>query len=479
MTNPINHSGLTTPAHIIPRDTPLLQMPLEIVTRIFTYLRGEEIAKSAPVCRQWNQMLKDDDLWGTLFSNRFPTVNSSRIKNFKSAYQSLDSNLRKGVYASATLKGHGHWVYSLAAFDGKLFSGSLEMTIKVWDLKTGQCTATLRGHEDSVYSLAIFDGKLFSGSYDGMIKVWDLKTGHSLETGECTATLKGYENAGCSLAVYDGKLFSDSDNNTIKVWDSETGECTATLKGHESLVCSLAVYDGKLFSGSSDSTIKVWNLKTGECTATFKGHESWVYSLAFFDGKLFSGSYDHIIKVWDLETGKCTATLTGHRGRVCSLAVFEGKLFSGSFDGTIKVWELKTGKCIATLKGDESRVFCLAFFDGKLIKVWDFTADDTTIFQEIADSLEGETQDVADVLERFSRMPKTAKDAIYGKLYAICQPFANEYSGCAEHAFYDQNRQSSTSVQRAQAIREYLSDQPYGSKPPFSTSPSKEGASSG
>ncbi len=461
MANPINHSQLTNPAAIIPQDTPLLQMPQDIVNRILTYLSGQEIVTSSLVCRQLNKALEDDDVWRILFRHHFPSVNPLSIENFQSAYKGVYSNLTKGVYGLHTLKGHGNSVYSLVVFDGKLFSGSADHTIKVWDLEAGQCTATLTGHLKEVTSLAVFDGKLFSGSADHTIKVWDL------EVGQCTATLTGHLKGVNSLVVFDGELFSSSGDNTIKVWDLKTEQCTATLKGHGNSVNSLAFFDGKLFSGSFNCTIKVWDLKTGECTATLRGHEHGVNSVAVYEGKLFSSSADKTIKVWDLETGVCTATLLGHRKGVNSLAVFQGKLFSGSWDNTIKVWDLKTGQCTATLTGHGHSVNSVAVYEGKLfsgsadktIKVWDLTADARTIFEEIAHSLES-YQDVAGALERFSRMPKTAKHAIYGKLYENIKPFVNEYLGCAEHAFHNQYGLISMPVEKAQAIREYLNDLP-------------------
>ncbi len=468
MTNPINHSQLTNPAPIIPQDTGLLDMPQDIVTQILTYLHAQEIGTSSLICRQLNQKLKDDDVWRILFDHRFPTINPRTIENFQSAYKRLHSNPKKGVYASDTFRGHRGAVRSLAAFDGKLFSGSSDGTIKVWELETGQCTATITDNHGSVYSLAVFNGKLFSASDDCTIKVWDLKTG------ECTATLTGHEDSVLSLAVFDENLFSASDDGTIKVWDLKTRECTATLKDDGNSVLYVAVFDGKLFSASDDGTIKVWDLKTGECTAILKGHENSVDSLAVSDGKLFSGSSDHTIRVWDLETRKCTATLTGHNGQVYSLAVLDGKLFSGSSDCTIKVWDIKTEQCKATtLTGHGLRVSSLLMFDGKLfsgsydrtIKVWDFTANDRMIFEEIAELLESQNLDFPYAVERFLRMPKTAKHVIYGKLYEVLKPFANDYWGCGEDAFHNINGQSSPRTEKAQAIREYLNDQPPKNNP--------------
>ena len=72
------------------------------------------------------------------------------------------------------------------------------------------------------------DGKrLFSGSEDNTIKVWDLESGqrdfHSARA-YCTASPAWLER--------DGKrLFSGSKDNTIKVWDLESGKEILTLAG--------------------------------------------------------------------------------------------------------------------------------------------------------------------------------------------------------------------------------------------------------
>ncbi len=438
----------------------------DIFTQFLTHSRAQEIGACASVCREWKQMLMSNEVWRILFCCHFPSVNVEPIMHFKEAYHYL-TNVTNAVYASHTLQGHESRVNSLVIADGKLFSGSDDDTIKVWEIKTGKCLATLKGHEAEVLSLVIADEKLFSGSFDNTIKVWEIKTG------KCLATLKGHDGSVRSLVLDDGKLFSGSFDNTIKVWEIKTGECLATLNGHENTVFSLAIDGDRLFSCSGDKTIRVWDLKTYNSLAILKGHEACVNSLAIDDGRLFSCSEDKTIRGWDLKTYNHLATLESHEDYVVSLSTAHGMLFSGSGDSTINVWDIKTYKKLATLylptpEGGEDgdSVSSLAVTsDGTLysgseevgtIRVWNFTADHNTIFQEIATLLEsGDGQAAEHAVDRFQQMPKTAKNAIYGKLYEILKPFANDYEGCAEDAFFNEEGQSSTYAQIAQAIRDY------------------------
>src|SRR5262249_55045161 len=65
---------------------------------------------------------------------------------------------------------------ALSSDGGRLFSGSLDGTIKVWDMDNGQVTRTLRGHDVGVKRLHLSaDAKrLVSVAFDNSSKVWDL-----------------------------------------------------------------------------------------------------------------------------------------------------------------------------------------------------------------------------------------------------------------------------------------------------------------
>ncbi|KAF9228036.1 WD40 repeat-like protein [Gyrodon lividus] len=93
-----------------------------------------------------------------------------------------------------------------------LISGSLDNTIKVWDVETGNTTRTLFGHIEGVWGVACDKLRLVSGSHDRTIKVWNR------EEGKCTTTLFGHRGAVTCLGLGEDKIVSGSDDGDVRVW---------------------------------------------------------------------------------------------------------------------------------------------------------------------------------------------------------------------------------------------------------------------
>src|SRR5947207_1996005 len=76
--------------------------------------------------------------------------------------------------------GHDHFVWSVAlSRDGKhALSGSLDRTVRLWDVETGSMLKKLEGHHDTVLSVAFSPtGRhAVSGSSDKTVILWDLET---------------------------------------------------------------------------------------------------------------------------------------------------------------------------------------------------------------------------------------------------------------------------------------------------------------
>uniref|UniRef100_A0A7N0ZVE7 C3H1-type domain-containing protein n=1 Tax=Kalanchoe fedtschenkoi TaxID=63787 RepID=A0A7N0ZVE7_KALFE len=72
----------------------------------------------------------------------------------------------------AKLSGHTKAVLSLSVGGDRLYSGSADDTIRVWDIHTFQCIQPLSGHSGPVTCLICWDSYLISGSLDATLKVW-------------------------------------------------------------------------------------------------------------------------------------------------------------------------------------------------------------------------------------------------------------------------------------------------------------------
>jgi WD40 repeat protein len=320
-----------------------------------------------------------------------------------------------------TLAGHNGFVNAVAITpDGtKIVSGgSIDGTIKIWDLAKGQELLSFRVTEfdASVSSLAIFpDGmKIIAGGHF-LLKIWNLITGDELYN----LVSNTFPGAYLVIITPDGsKIINSTDyDGTIRVWSVLTEQelfnfQLFNFQSYQHRINSLKITSdsSKIIAGSSNGTIVVKDLvklsrfpfkilflltkKFKQLREVFSlitlntifGHKSSVNTLVITpdDSKFISGSSDSTIKIWDLATGKELQTLTGHSKGVNTLAITPdgSKLVSGSCDSTIKIWDLTREKLSffpTNHNSDVSKLLVMsnnrrlvsASYDST-IKVWDF-----------------------------------------------------------------------------------------------------------
>jgi len=126
------------------------------------------------------------------------------------------------------------------------------------------------GHKDSVYSVAFSpDGmKLVSGSLDKTIKMWDLAgppVRPGTRSGRCIKTFEGHKDFVLSVALTPDNhwVLSGSKDRGVQFWDPHTGQAQLMLQGHKNSVISVAPSPtGELFAtGSGDLRARIWRYK--------------------------------------------------------------------------------------------------------------------------------------------------------------------------------------------------------------------------
>lgn len=92
---------------------------------------------------------------------------------YENQIQVYDLNTHKHL---ETLNGHVGTVYGLAVLSApgqtRLFSASYDRSLRVWNLESFTCVQTLLRHQGSVAALAVTKGRIFSGAVDSTVKVW-------------------------------------------------------------------------------------------------------------------------------------------------------------------------------------------------------------------------------------------------------------------------------------------------------------------
>ena len=285
-----------------------------------------------------------------------------------------------------TLSGHTSWVTGLAISRNMatFASSSLDDTVKVWNLNTGEELLTLTGHTRDVNSIAISpnDRLIVSGSDDYTVKIWNFLNGALLKN------LEGHTRDVTSVAISpDGRLLvSAGEDRTIRLWDLNTGALLRVLAGVAGMIKSIAISpDGRILaSGGLDHKVKLWNLQTGEQAQPLIGHSNHILAIAFSPrGQVVAtASKDKTIRLWNLQTGDLLRTLADHSRDVNAIAFTpNGRLLiSGSSDTTIKRWDLMSGQVLETWKEHLDTVNAIAVSsDGRLlvsgsadktIKIW-------------------------------------------------------------------------------------------------------------
>ncbi|KAJ2319158.1 ubiquitin-binding SDF ubiquitin ligase complex subunit met30 [Coemansia sp. RSA 2704] len=178
---------------------------------------------------------------------------------------------------SFTLTGHTDWVNSVRLYgENTLFSCSDDMLIKRWDLEKRRCERTFAGHTHHVQSLQLSSrapvaaGNLprpgansdaaerpymITGSLDSTMRVWDI------DTGECLSTIFGHVEGIWSMAFDALRIVSGSNDGTLKVWDTTTHACLFTLQTNTVAINCVALSDTRIVVGDNDGNVRIYDFK--------------------------------------------------------------------------------------------------------------------------------------------------------------------------------------------------------------------------
>lgn len=212
-----------------------------------------------------------------------------------------------------TLSGHTQDVYALEFLDNDtLVSGSGDHSIRFWSTKDSTCQKIIQVNADGdasrdcgVTSLAISSDRTLvaAGSLDRTVRVWDIASRRIV------ALLEGHEDSVYSvcfdnMAGSGSTLVSASLDKNLRVWDVASGKCTQVIAGHRDYVLSVVMFanaSGRwIVSGSKDRSLQFYNPALNQPQFTLQGHKNSVISVAMSSqsGVFATGSGDCRARIW-------------------------------------------------------------------------------------------------------------------------------------------------------------------------------------
>lgn len=220
------------------------------------------------------------------------------------------------------LKGHDDDVEDFVFIDDNLgASVSRDWRIILWDLTTGTIRRIMLGHEKDVLSINHFDGKLYTSGDDMTLRVWDVETGQQLSTIGPFET----ETDTCAIDGLHNRIILGCDDGVIRVFDIENNTIITSINGHESAIKKVAVspINGDILSAAYDQKIIIWDHKDFSQKQQLQSHAAlWERSFNWSsDGqKIFAGTFDGTVLGWDATTGQSLFEIGNnhqHAGNAC------------------------------------------------------------------------------------------------------------------------------------------------------------------
>ncbi|ELV09706.1 F-box/WD repeat-containing protein 10 [Tupaia chinensis] len=230
---------------------------------------------------------------------------------------------------------------------GDLVAVSSNRKIQLLDIiRVKEIPVQFRGHAGSVRALFLCEEEhfLLSGSYDLSIRYWDLKTG------ACTRIFNGHQGTVTCMDLCKNRLVSGARDGQVKEWDIDTGKCLKTFK-HKDPILATRINDTYIVSSCERGMVKVWQLATAQLVKTLSGHEGAVKCLCFDEWHLLSGSTDGLVMAWSM-MGKYERCLMAfkHPKEVLHVSLLYLRVISACADGKIRIYNFLNGNCLKVIK---------------------------------------------------------------------------------------------------------------------------------
>lgn len=330
---------------------PKLVLPDDIIREIFKNIENLETLQTvSSICEKWSAICSEQDVCLAVLQRAYPHLPARELingnpKNWLIALKNFESFKHEKTWTLEIKPTEITWDKAWDLYGNDLFKPEGSNIVK-YNIEDGQKTGEFIGHEQPVTRIKLVRQHLFSASKDLSVKMWDLKSG------ACLQTFTGHTDYVYCIKTTLEHLFTSAHDRTAKKWDITTGVCLRTFAYDNNYwFFKLKNSIPHLFSKGFKKTPKMWNIESGEIQQTYEEHQV-VIRLKVVDIHLFTCSSKNTVKIWDLASGVHLKTFPAS-GLITTMKIKGNNLFIGSYNKSVTIWDIKKSEVIRFLAVDK------------------------------------------------------------------------------------------------------------------------------
>ena len=267
--------------------------------------------------------------------------------------------------------GHKDWIRCLCPISNLILaSGSLDTTIKIWNIEDRSIMSTLSGHTNTVSALcSVKEGVFVSGSWDNSLIIWS-KSRPESSTYSHREVLTGHKSAIFGIIRLNNReIISGGDNGDLMTWNIDEGLCIRQIprfSGFDNLIQMKQHMRGDVVVSLWDK-VKVWGAANNWGENPIKQFDVEGWSIEFLsENLLLRGGREGQLEFIDYaQTGcKLPPIIKGLHSKSINAIQRIAKnivITASSGDGYLKVIHPISRKCYLKFKARKS-LYGLAYF---------------------------------------------------------------------------------------------------------------------
>ena len=238
----------------------------------------------------------------------------------------------------STLRGHTDYIWDICNMgERNIITGSQDHTVRIWDIRSGECSQILKGHTGPVFCVHLHSksGYLLTGSYDHTVRIWDITNTPQSYKEIAQIYHQGNDTYVRDLVELDaGRMLSLCGNGYcnpkmgVKVWELR-GKETTTIKDipphkqeEEGFICGLGISGTKgVLLGGFKGNLMLFDVTSYLLSPLIHNlHQGWITQIKELKQDIYvTCSGDKSIKIVNVATKKVLQTLLGHTSYVNSI----------------------------------------------------------------------------------------------------------------------------------------------------------------